>query len=275
MRRAFTENLALKLLALAMAVLMWGFVASQRRGESTEIRFTTPLVFKNIPQDMVVTSVTVDAVGVLVSLNRQLGRSVNPNLFQVAIDLSAQLAGPLRYTLTEKNVTYNNDPPPAGITVLQISPAVVPMTLEEALVRRVPIRPRFFGDLAKGYSIESIEISPSVAAVRGARSRVEPLDYVYTRPLDVQDLDSNVEMLVDLDLEADLRLASEDDGFFQAKIRVTENVTRLLLRDIPVVVENAHHVFKTSTDAVNVYLEGPGDVMQTLSRENVFAVLDL
>ena len=274
-RRFFTENASLKLFALVLAVLMWGFVASQRRGESTEIKFTTPLVFKNIPSNLEVTNAPVQAVGVLVGVQRTQGNSVNPNLFQVAIDLSSQLPGELAYSLTEKNVTYNNGPPPPGMNVLQISPATVPITLEEAIVKDVPIRPRFFGDLAPGYTIESIQIRPATAKVQGASSRLAKLDHIYTRPLDVQDLDSNVEMLVDLDIAGDLRLAPKQDNFFHAFIKVTRNVTRLLLRDIPVIVENAKHVYKISTDSVNVYLEGPEEVMAKLNKQNVFAVLDL
>ena len=275
LKRFFTENPSLKLFALVLAVLMWGFVASQRRGESTEIRFTTPLVFKNIPSNLEVTNAPVQSVGVLVGVQRALGNSVNPNLFQVTIDLSSQLPGELRYSLTDKNISYNNQPAPPGMSVLQISPAVVPITLEEALVKEVPIRPRFFGDLAKGYTIESIQIRPPVAKVQGARSRLDKLDHIYTRPLDVQDLDSNVEMLVDLDLTSDLRLAAKQDNFFHAFIKVTRNVSRVLLRDIPVIVENAHHVYKISTNSLNVYLEGPEEVVQTLGKDNVFAVLDL
>ncbi|HKI96915.1 MAG TPA: CdaR family protein [bacterium] len=275
LRRLITENLSLKLFALALAVLMWGFVASQRRGESTEIKFTTPLVFKNIPTNLEVTNAPVQSVGVLVGVQRSLGNSVNPNLFQVSIDLSSQLPGQLNYSLTDKNVSYNNGPPPPGMTVQQISPAVIPITLEEALVKEVPIRPRFFGDLAPGFSIESIQIRPPAAKVQGARSRLDKLDHIYTRPLDLQDLDSNVEMLVELDLPADLRLAPKQENFFHAYIKVTQNVSRALLRDIPVVVENAKYKYKISTTLLNVYLEGPEDVMRKLDKENVFAVLDL
>jgi YbbR domain-containing protein len=275
LRRLLTDNLSLKLFALALAVLMWGFVASQRRGESTEIRFTTPLVFKNIPSNLEVTRAPVQAVGVLLSLRRTLGNSVNPNLFQVTIDLSSQLPGELRYSLTEKNVSYNNQSVPTGMGVLQISPAVVPITLEEAIVKEVPIRPRFFGDLAQGYTIESIQIAPPVARVQGARSRLEGLDHIYTRPLDVQDLESNVEMLVDLDLNNELRLAPKQEAFFQATIKVTRNVSRLLLRDIPIIVENVQNVYKISTSSLNVYLEGPEEAIAKLGRQNVFAVVDL
>lgn len=255
--------------------MMWGFVASQRRGESTEIKFTTPLVFKNIPAALEVVSAPVNSVGVLVSVQRSLGQSVNPNLFQVAIDLSQHIPGEIKLALTDNNVTYNNQPTPLGMSILQISPSVVPLVLEEALDKEVVIKPRFFGDLADGFTIDSIRIEPAKAILRGSRTTLEKLDIVFTKPLDVQDLRNDVEMLVDLALTQNVRLAPKQEGFFQAFIKVTENASTLLLRDIPVIFENVRHPYKVSTKAVNVYLEGPERIIDTLKKEDIFAVFDM
>lgn len=275
LRRIFTENISLKLFSLGMAVLMWGFVASGRRGESTEFKFTTPLVFKNIPANLEVVSAPVDSVTLLVSVESTLGGTVNPNLFQAALDLSLQSPGPINYTISEKNISYNNQPPPPGITILQISPSIVPLVTEEALELEIPIKPRFFGNLAKGFTIDSIRIEPPVAKIQGARSVVEGLEQIYTRPLDVQDLRSDVEMLVNLDLSSNIRISPKQEGFFQAFVHVSENASRLVLRDIPVIFKNKKHVYKASTSTLNVFLEGPEQVMKTLTKKNVSAVMDL
>lgn len=269
-----TENLPLKALAIVMAVVMWGMVALERRGESTEIRFTTPLVFKNIPANMEVVEVPVQSVGVLVALERSLGNSVNPSQFQMNVDLSDRLPGPVQYVLTERNITYDNEAIRAGINILQITPRVITFRLEDSIEKGVLIRPRFFGDTAKGFTIDSIRIEPPRANLRGPRSMVEALESVYTRPLDIQDLKSNVEMLVDLDLTPALRLADKE-VFYHAFIRVSKNVSRLVLREIPVIVENAKSSYRTSTKTVNVFLEGPEEIMLTLTQKNVYAVLDL
>lgn len=270
-----TENLSLKLFALGLAVLMWAFVASQRRGDASEIKFTTPLVLKNIPAEMEVVSSPIQSVSVLVSMKRGLANSINPSQFQVGIDLSNQLAGGFEYNLSEKNISYNNEPPPDGLTVLQVSPGVIPLILEETSQKDLAIKPRLAGDLATGFTIDSILINPRMVKVRGAKSTLAELESVYTRPLDVQDLDSNVEMQADLDLPSTIRVSSDKETFFRAVITVSNNPTRLLLREIPVIFENAKSVYKTSTQTLNVYLEGPKDIIANLSRDNVYAVLDL
>lgn len=275
LRSAFTKNLSLKVLSLLLAALMWAFIASQERSGATEFRFITPLVFKNIPSSLEVLSSPVQSVSVLVSVRRSLSGSLNPNNFQVAIDLSNQLPGAFEYTLSERNVTYDSERLPPSMSVLRISPSVVPVELEETIRREVPIKPRFSGDLSEGHTIQAIELVPPRVEVIGARSTVESLDAIYTRPLDVQDLDTDVEMLVELELPDSVRRAPGQEDFFRAHIMVSDNPMRLLLRDIPVHFRNAEHIYRTSTETVNVFLEGPRPAVEDLSREDVSAFIDM
>lgn len=274
-RSAVTRNFPLKLFALVLAVLMWGFVASQKRGETTEIKFSTPLVFKNMPPSLEVASAPIQSVSVLVRARRARANAVNPNQFQVVIDLSNQLAGSFEYALTERNISYNNGAPLEGMTVLQISPTQIPITLEETIQKVVPIQPRLAGDLLPGYKLEGVRMVPDRVTVQGPRSVIDKIEAVQTRPLDVQDLRSDVEMLAYLDLPGTVRLAPNQKAFFRAQIDVTGHTSRVLLRDVAVKFENEVSAFKVSRDKINVQLEGPRDVMAKLNRNSVSAALDL
>ena len=275
LRRFFTVNLPLKLVSLGLAVLMWAVIVSQRRGEVSELKFTTPLILKNIPASLVVTSSPVESISVLVSLNGARVNAINANLFQVAIDLANQLPGAFEYPLTDKNIIYNNAPLPPTVTILQVSPSSIPLVLEETIVMPVPIKPRFSGTMAPGFTLGSIQIIPKTAKVRGPRTTMEKLAFVHTRPLDVQDLNSNVEMAVELDFPSTVRLDKDQENFFQAKITVANNPLRLLLREVPIVFENQDGVFKSSTNTVNVFLEGPSEAMGKLNKSNVSAVINM
>ena len=254
---------------------MWGFVASQQRGESTEIKFAAPLVLKNIPKQLELTSSTDETVGVLVRVRRNVAKSINPAQFQVGIDLRNQLAGAFEYALTELNLTYNNEPLPDGVDVLQISPNRVPLLLEPTFEKKVSIKPRFSGDLAPGFTIDSITIKPQLAPVRGPRAYLEKLKSIPTRPLDVQDLKSDVEMLVNLDLPSTIRLATAEGAFFRAFIKVSNNPTRILIRRVPVMYKNARYTHKASVSLINALVEGPTHVLAKLDTKRVFALIDM
>ena len=111
--------------------------------------------------------------------------------------------------------------------------------------------------------------------VRGPRSHVEGARFVSTRPLDVEGLKSNVEMLVTLDLPPTFRLATPNDSFFRAHITVSDNPTRVLFHDIPIMFENARYAYRTSTKKITVHLEGPRDLILGLKRDSIFAVMDM
>jgi len=274
LKKWFTENLSLKVFAVVMAVVMWGFVASQRSGEISEWRFSRPLVLKNTPPNMDVIDLPVQSVGLWVRLDPSLRRSFNSSDFEVSIDLADFSPGQLQYILSEENLTYNNQPPPKGIQVYQIQPSVPNFRLEELVEKELLIRHRYSGNTAKGYTIESIRIEPPRVKVRGARSRLKKLTTIYTKPLEIHELENDVGMLVVLDLSNDFHVVGEKKDYM-AFIEVSQNVSRLLIRDIPVRAENSKLAFRISTKTVNVFLEGPEFIMKSLSKDNVFALMDL
>ena len=274
-RSVLAHNLALKLVAIVLAVVMWGFVASQQRGETSELKFTSPLVFRNIPPNVELAYTPVQAVSVLVRAQRRMVNSINPSQFQVFIDLGNQMAGEVQYELSPSNVAYLNASPPEGMTVLQISPSIVPLRLEETRQKELAIQPLLSGTLAPGFALGRVRIMPRMALVVGPRQVVDKLRALRTRPLDVQDLHADVEMPAPLDLPAGVRLLGKQDALFRAQITVTGNPTRVLLRDIPVLFENVEHEYKVSTTSLNVYLEGTGEALAGLNRGNVNAIIDL
>jgi YbbR domain-containing protein len=257
-------------------VTIWGFIAPQRRGESTEIKFLTPLVMKNIPPKMEITGDLVQSVSVLLRIPRSLAKTINPNLFQVAIDLRNQLPGSFEYQLTQKNVTYNNEEPPEGLEVLQISPENLMLSLEQLLERTVPIRPRLVGEVERGLAIDSVVVEPAQVQVAGPASLVDKLESITTRPLDIAGLNSDVEMLANLERpDTRVRFVAPENTLYRAKITISYSPQRVLLRDIPVIFENAEFAYRTSTATVNALLEGPQGAVTSLNNRNVFAVINL
>jgi len=272
---AVMSNLRVKLLALVLATVVWALIAPQRRGEVTEVKFSTPLVFKNIPANLELVAPEAQSVSVLVSTRRSRANAVNPNQFQAVLDLAHQLPGSVDVRLTENNIRYDNVSPPEGMTVLQISPQDVTLTLEEAMQKVVPVEAKLAGSTPGGYTVEAVKLVPDRVTLHGPRSVLAKINRAYTRPLDVQDLRSDVEMLAYLDLPARVRLAANQRPLFRAQIAVSGRPARIVLRGVPIVFENGGDPYRVSRQEINVQLEGPREVLSTLSNKNVTAMVDL
>jgi len=270
-----TQNLQLKLLSLFLALTIWGFVAPQRRGETSEIKFFSPLVLKNIPPNVAITSDPAQSINVLVRIPRAMANNINPSRFQVNLDLSNQMVGAFDYPLTGKNVVYNNQPLPEGLEVLQITPNLIPLTLEEMVEKELPIKPQLAGDVKSGYEILFVKITPSSAKLMGPRSVLQKLNRVYTKPLDVQDLSSTVGMNVSLNLVDHVRPADPNENYFQAEIKVGLLTSRLQIQDIPVIFEHAEYIYQSSAQNVNVFVVGPIDEVKKITNKNVYAIVDM
>ena len=270
-----THNWTLKLFALFLAIIIWGYVTNQRRGELTEFSLTTPLLLYNTPNELEVKDPPEDTVRIQLQMPRALANTYNPALVQARIDLRGYTAGIFEIPLSGQNVFYNNEGLSPGVRVLQINPSEVTVGLEGTITRRLPIRPRYSGNMAEGFVIQSIRLVPDSVEVAGPFTIVTRLTDIPTRPLDVQDLAQDVDLRVRVELPPQVRLADPDNQFFQAHIMVSTNPQRILLRDIPIVFENPPASYRTSTKTINVHLEGPEDTMTGLDLASVFAVMDL
>ena len=105
---------------------------------------------------------------------------------------------------------------------------------------------------------------------------VESLRSISTRPLDIEGLNSDVEMLVNLEPpSAQVRILSPDNQIYRAEIKVSYSPMRVLMREIPVIFENSEFAYRASTTTLNAHLEGPPGTVANLNNRNVFAVIDL
>ncbi|MDH4120116.1 MAG: CdaR family protein [Deltaproteobacteria bacterium] len=249
-------------------------MAPQKRGESTEFKFFTPLVLKNIPPSMAITSDPPQSVNVHLRVPRYILADINSSQFQVVMDLSNQLPGRFNYTLDVRNVTYRNEKVPDGVEILQVSPVQIPLTLEEMVSRRVPLRAKYSGTLAKGYEIERIRMIPSTLELMGPRTRMERVKEVFIKPLDLQDLNASVEMLAVPDLPPLFRLANPNEQFM-AEVAVVYMPQRVNLQNIPVLFENAAYSWRANPTHINAKMIGPAAVVRLMNEKNVVAVVDL
>jgi len=180
LRRLFTENLGLKVLALGMAIVLWAVVGSD---PITEAIFTVPLEFVNVPASLEVLT-DHPTVQLWARGPSNAVRSAAPGDFVVRVNL-ASVAGQGEHTFS---LNPSSVVSPAPLRVVEIIPSEISLTLERTVTKEVPIDPRFSGDPAPGYRLKDFAVTPNTAKVVGPVSRVERIVSAGTDPVDISHL---------------------------------------------------------------------------------------
>jgi YbbR-like protein len=172
------ENLAWKLLALAVAVVIWALVASEPELATFA---TVRLEYKNLPEDLEISSEPVSSL--MLELRgpsgelRRAGESVHP---AVVLDMSDVEPGERTFMIGDDNVKV-----PRGVRLMRAVPSEVRMVFEPRRTLTVPVRVRFTGDGQNGYVVAHYEATPRELRIVGPKSRVARIAAVVTDPVDV------------------------------------------------------------------------------------------
>jgi len=177
MKHPLSKNLGLKITAVLLSILLWVFATS--RGLS-EIVLDVPLEFKNIPPRLELMYYDVKAVSLNIKGQERLIRTIRPTDIRVWIDLTKAKKGEGIYAINKNNISL-----PLTVTVKNITPSSVKVSLEESVSRTLKIRPIVVGIPEKGYYIKSISVVPQTVDLEGASSKIKKVDKVKTEPLDI------------------------------------------------------------------------------------------
>ncbi len=250
--RVLFHNWRLKLTALGLAVLLWAIAQTDRNTE------------------------TVPAVPVVVEVSDTLWTASGP---PDPGFVELRLSGPAREIIRlaregttvrvpvgevgtpDTVVTLRRDwvvlAEGSGLTVESMSPSAVQVTLEQADTRVVPISVTTQGQLPDRLALASpIGLNPTVVRIRGPASRVEGIDSVPLRPLDLSTVGASgvFELPVDTMATRGLRVLP---AIATVGIRVEEEVERVLT-GVPVVasMEVDEAEMEVSPATVDVTLRG-------------------
>jgi YbbR domain-containing protein len=173
--RAFTDDLPLKIVSLVIAVTLFVIVRSDKDAATAAY----VKVIYTLPQDKVLVSdppgeVRVGVRGPWTRLQRFDERAVEP----IRVDLKE--AGEGTFHFDESMVKL-----PVGLRVASITPSEVKLEFDKREVREVPIQPILEGQPAEGFRVVKVTAQPTNVHVEGAKSAVEALTRVQTRPLQV------------------------------------------------------------------------------------------
>jgi hypothetical protein len=180
--RLISHNFWWKILALAIATLIWALVASEPE-LSTFV--TARLEYKNLPEDLelsseAVTQIVLELRGPAGEL-RGLGDSgQHPGAI---LDMSNAAPGERTFPIGASNVRLSR-----GVHLVRSIPSQVHIAFERRLERSVPVVVRLRGEAHDGYRVVSATANPAQLAILGPQSRVARVNSVLTDPVDISSL---------------------------------------------------------------------------------------
>jgi YbbR domain-containing protein len=243
--RAITHNLGAKLLALAVAALVW-FNAS---GQELVVRTrTVPLVFEGLPDSLAVATPLPETAEVRVVASRRQLVTVGFRRVSVVTDLSGFVT----------------------------SPDHVDFEVEPMAIRRVQVSLATTGELP--HSVVPVEdgvaIEPAWVTIRGPASMLERVQHVSTRALDLSKVRETVQR--DIALDVDRRVFTCDPARVNLTMRVSARGERVLANVPPTVLLDSDKMdVEIEPRAVSLTLEGPAAVLDTLSSGDVSVLVSL
>jgi YbbR domain-containing protein len=175
-KEIFAKNIWLKVASLVLAIILWYFVVMS--GHSV-IVLNVPVNFINMPQEIEMVDMA-KTVRLGIEGQEWAIKGINQEDISVVVDLATAKAGKSMYPLSSEDIKL-----PKRLVVKSIAPQTISLVLEERMHKKVSVKPVIVGLPAKGFSIESIKITPDKVMIEGPNSIVKRIYSVKTEPLDV------------------------------------------------------------------------------------------
>ena len=179
-RRHVFHNLGLKLISLGIATALWLAVSSEPVSEAA---FNVAIVFKNMPDDLEISSELIPSAQIRVRGPERLVRRLEASDVHEEIDLTGMKPGERTFDLNKNQVNL-----PDKLEVSQIVPSQIHLAFDNRSSRVVPVRPRVIGNFASGYSIGQIKSDPATVEIVGPKKLIDDVESAITDPIDASGL---------------------------------------------------------------------------------------
>jgi len=262
LRKIFIEDWFLKLLALAIAVLLWLAVTGANR--PVTIRTAVQLNFIR-PDKLEISNDPPRTVDVLLT-GRRAKIERRPADLVATVDLSDQHEGERVVRLTADRVQIDL---PEGLRIEAFQPSTIPIHLESIVERQLPVQPKLEGTPADGYEVYGARSSPDKVTVRGTASQVNSLKEAPTETISVAGKKESFSVpRVAIDIpnhKIDLV-----DSAVDVTVEIGEHGIEKTFHNVQVSAEGE---LTAPRKAVSVTLVGPASLLSHLKPENLTIAL--
>jgi len=262
------RNLGLKILAIALASLLWLTVAGQHVVERS---LRVPLEFRNMPKPLEIVGNTPDTIDVRVRGSSAVLTRLQPGEIVAVLDLSSARSGARLFQIRPDEVRA-----PFGVAVMQVVPSTLALELEASAHRRVPVVPAVEGQPAPGFVVGSKSVEPAMVEIIGPESRVRQVSEATTEPVSIRDARARVRDTVNVGvIDSAVHLA--DPTSAQVTVEIGRAPVERTVTDVPIRWRNLPPGLSAqlAPNLTSVKVRGTQDLVDGLRPDAILAYVDL
>jgi YbbR domain-containing protein len=178
LQRYVFHNFGLKVLSLLLSTGLWFMIS--RDEQPVEVAVRAPIIFKNSPPHLVISSESVPETQIRVRGPERTIRQLTANEVQAEIDLSGTKPPERTFDLTPQQVRH-----PRDVEIRQIVPGQLHLSFDTRMTREIEIRPNVLpGNLPQGEQVVKVQADPPRTTITGPRRHVERIETATTDPID-------------------------------------------------------------------------------------------
>jgi YbbR domain-containing protein len=262
------RNLGLKVLAIALASLLWLTVAGQHIVERS---LRVPLEFRNIPKSLEIVGNAPDTIDVRVRGSSAVLTRLQPGEIVAVLDVSGARTGSRLFQVRADEVRA-----PFGVEVTQVVPSTLSLELERSARRRVPINASVDGQPAPGFVIGTKAVEPSSVEVVGPESRVRQITEATTEPVSIKGARARIRDTVNVGvIDSAVHLALPQTA--QVTIDIWPAPVEHRVADVPIRWRNLPPGLSAqlSPNLTSVTVRGTKELVDGLRPDGILAYVDL
>lgn len=261
-------HLALKVISLAIAVLLWLTVSGQ---QTVERGLRVPLEIHNLPDKLEIVDPPPEFVDVRLRGGSGALSRLAPGDVVAVIDVKSARPGRRLFNLSPDQIRT-----PFGIGVSLVSPPTVTLGFELSETKRVPVVPAVEGEPAPGFVRGKTSADPGTVAVVGPRSAIAQVTEALTEPVNIQGADSDRQETVTIGVpDSSIRL--ETPGSARVTVQIVPAPVEHAIEGTPVRIRGLGTSLSARVDpaVVVVRVRGAKGSVERLAADSVTAYVDV
>lgn len=230
--------------------------------DKDEVAVAIPVKFEHIPHDLIAVPNTPPVLEARLRGPSRALKGIKDAPLSYEIDLSTAKPGPLFIKISHEMIKV-----PWRVSVLEIDPASLSLTIDKRIEKMVPIVADLNKDPAPGYIISRAGTTPSMVRLTGPMGVLEEVSAVRTTPVDVGGLTETIKKKVALNLNHNPHVRAISENLVEVEIIVEQKMVEKWL-NIAIQATGSNYKYVITPDRIEILLKGPMNTLKKLTEEN-------